>query len=100
MTKWADYCIVAVTYSPGRSAIAQVKARPHDGRSLGDACYFSRDEVVRAVLRGTTFTTAVYRDGLWYQGADIHVVEVNGHYYLRTDANRRAEDNLGNLPEY
>ncbi|GAI66234.1 unnamed protein product, partial [marine sediment metagenome] len=38
-------------------------------------------------------------DGEWKRGEDVHIIEVKGKKYIRTDKNEIDEDNLGELPE-
>lgn len=68
-----------------------------DGGKWRDA---TRAEVVRLVDGGVEIRT-------WYKavgeieyknGAKVESVPVNGKKYLRTDANKTAQDNLGSLP--
>jgi hypothetical protein len=60
----------------------------------------ARQDVVSAILRGTTFVTAYLRDGKWKKGEDVRVVTVHGVRLIRTDNNSTKADNLGALPEY
>jgi hypothetical protein len=60
----------------------------------------SRQDVVLAIQRGTTFVTAFVRDGKLQRGEDVRIVTINGERYIRTDNNSVRADNLGNLPEY
>ncbi|MEM6843216.1 MAG: DUF3892 domain-containing protein [Bacteroidota bacterium] len=39
-------------------------------------------------------------DNKWRKGEDVHIVEVNGEQYIRTDSNSKESDNLENLPEF
>lgn len=100
MPKWADYCIVAVKYDSNRSCIAQVKALPDGGESLGGATFLDRATVVSAIQRGTTFVTAYASNGNYKRGEDVRVVQIGNERFIRTDANSVRADNLGNLPEY
>jgi hypothetical protein len=36
----------------------------------------------------------------WKKGQEIHIITVNGIKYIRTDQNRKASDNLENLPKF
>ena len=62
-------------------------------------------EILRRVQRmlekeGVTYVTILRTErGTWQYGAEVHIVEVDGVNYLRTDRNSRAADNLGDLPE-
>ena len=100
MAKWADYCISAVHYNLERTHIVKVKVHLDTGDSIGGAIEKSRSEVVSLIESGKTFVTITSSNGSWHKGEDVRIVIVNGVKYLRTDANSRASDNLGNLPEF
>lgn len=100
MSKWADYCIVAVKYGRDRSAIVEVKARPDSGSALGSEIRVPRARVVTAISTGTSFVTAHVRGGKYAKGEQVHVVQAGYESFIRTDANSVHADNLGNLPEY
>ena len=55
---------------------------------------------MESIRKGNRWITIVQDGASWRQGADIHVVTVNGREYLRTDRNEVEEDNLGELPEF
>lgn len=100
MSKWADYCIVAVKYGHDRSSIVEVKAKPDNGSTLGSEIRVARSQVVSAIGTGTSFVTAYVQGGNYVKGEDVRVVHVGYENFIRTDANARRADNLGNLPEY
>lgn len=100
MAKWADYGISAVRYNTEHSHIDKVKVHEDTGETIGDAVEWARTKVVAQLEAGTTFVTILKKEGKWTKGQDVHVVEVNGAKYIRTDKNKTAKDNLGNLPEF
>jgi hypothetical protein len=101
MEKWADYGISKVRYDNERTHIVKVQVREDKGDTIGGAAEWLRSQVVAAIERGTTFVTILKgTDGKWQKGQDVHVITVNGVKYIRTDQNRRASDNLENLPEF
>ena len=100
MTKWADYCISAVRYNAEHTHIVKVKVHADMGDNLGNATEWTRTEVVSAIENKKTFVTITpSTDGKWKKGEDVRIITVGGVKYLRTDANSKASDNLGNLPE-
>lgn len=99
-TKWADYCISKAHYDLEHSHIIKIKVHLDNGDTLGAESEWMRTEVVSAIQNGKTFVTAVKSDGNWKRGEGVRVVTVNGTKYIRTDANSKASDNLGNLPEF
>jgi len=101
MAKWADYCISAVRYNPERTHIVKVKVHINSGDTIGTATEWTRSEVVTVIGAGKTFVTITRTtDGKWNKGEDVRIIIVNGVKYIRTDANSKASDNLGNLPEF
>ncbi len=101
MAKWADYCISAVRYNSEHTHIVKTRVHADSGDSIGAANEWTRAEVVDAIGRGKTFVTITRNsDGKWSKGEDVRIVTVNGTKYIRTDANSKASDNLGNLPEF
>jgi hypothetical protein len=101
MEKWADFCITGVRYHPPRTAIREVEIRDDNGSGLSAPRRVTREAVVDAIDRGSTFVTA-YRGptGQFQRGEDVRVVDLPPGRYIRTDRNRVQRDNLDNLPEY
>lgn len=99
-TKWADYCISKVQYNVEHTHIIKVKVRPDNGDTLGTESEWMRTEIVNKIQDGKTFVTVVESDSKWKKGEDVRIVTVNGTKYIRTDANSKASDNLGNLPDF
>lgn len=101
MAKWADYLISAVRYSSNHTHIDQVKAHEDMGDSVGEGKIYSRQTVVDAINKGTTFVTIYTNpEGKWNKGQKVFVIIVNGSSYLKTVDNKKEEDNLENLPEF
>ena len=101
MAKWADYGISEVRYDEDRTHIVKVKVREDKGDTVGPAEEWARKQVVSAIEGGTTFVTILKgSDGKWKKGQDVHIITVNEVKYIRTDQNRKAADNLENLPEF
>lgn len=101
MSKWADYCISAVRYNPEHTHIVKVRVCQDLGEQLGNSTEWMRSEVVTSIGQGKSFVT-IYKnaDGKYNKGEDVRVVAVTAVKYIRTDANSKAADNLGNLPEF
>jgi hypothetical protein len=82
--------------------IASLGIVPDYGNQFGKDYISTRNEVVNSIrMFGITYRT-LYQDnrGNWNRGAIVQVVRVNGTFYLRTDSNEIAVDNLGELPEF
>ena len=100
MSKWADWCISAVRYTSDRTRIAKVQVRLDNGQTIGTPFEKARTDVVEAIKAKMTVIT-IFRDGAeWLRGAVVDTVTVDGEEFLRTDANQRRVDNLGELPEF
>lgn len=94
--KWADYVITCVTYTDDR--ITTVGAWTHDGLRLTDYRSLSRAAVVAALNDGSTFVTATKSQGEFTKGAPVDRCVVGGDWFIKTEPNNTAEDNLGELP--
>jgi len=101
MAKWADYGISRVRYNTRRTHIDKVEVRADREDSFGVVQVWTRDQVVSALNRGTTFVTILIgADDTWDLGEKVTTVTVNREEYIRTDQNQQASDNLGSLPEF
>ena len=101
MAKWADYCISAVRYDDEKTHIVRVRVHVDNGDTIADAKEWTRQSVVSSLEDGKSFVTITKSsDGKWKKGEDVHIIEVKGKKYIRTDANKRESDNLGKLPEF
>jgi hypothetical protein len=81
--------------------IASVKVARYDGSNMVGTVILQRQQVADAIKwKRAIYTTAYLSNGAWYKGAVVEVFPYNGTDYLRTDSNRIAADNLGNLPEF
>ena len=101
MAKWADHVVTKVKYNRDHTQIVEVEIRNDTGEAIGsDVRRMLRQDVVSAILRGTTFVTAYFRDEKWRKGEDVRAVTINGERFIRTDTNSVKADNLGALPEY
>jgi len=99
--KWSDYCISKVRYNSEHTHIVKVKLHVDNGDSVGSESEWLRSEVANAIENQKSFVTIFKNsEGKWAKGEDVRVVTVNGTKYIRTDANSKASDNLGNLPEF
>ena len=101
MEKWADYCISAVTYSEDPKHIKEAKVHEDRGDTIEPSKIWSRSEIVSNIESGHSFITILRtEDEKWKRGEDVHIIEVKGEKYIRTDKNEIEEDNLGDLPEF
>lgn len=104
MEKWANYGIAAKRMDETGHHIQKVLVYlwpcTISSRVILGPMELDKSFVIDQVEQGKTFVTMVGKDGNWSLGSDVHVVEIGGMTYLRTDANAIAEDNLGNLPNF
>lgn len=101
MSGWGDYAITAVRYNDDETRIQQVKRKEVKPDVLTNTETVSRSTVVSAVDSGTEYTTAIKNDnGKWDLGDPIHVLEVGGEKFIRTDQSNTSEDNLEGLPTF
>jgi hypothetical protein len=61
---------------------------------------YDRKDVIQGIQKGDNWCTCLQKDESWIINAEIHVVEVDGEYFIRTDGNNIKSDNLGELPEF
>lgn len=101
MVTWGDYAVTAVQYDEDDSEIVKVERYEVGDKQVSNKTEKWRSEVVADInVDEFEYTTAYKNDeGRWELGEEIHVIEVDGENYLRTDRNSVAEDNLGELPE-
>lgn len=99
--KWADYLISAVRYNQEETHIVKVRSHRDNGDSVGPASEIERMTVVSRLDDGYTYAT-IYTgsNGKWRLGANVRKVVIDGHSYIRTDADRIKQDNLGELPRF
>lgn len=70
MATWADFVIAKVKYNRDHTQIVEVEIRTDTGESItNDPRRIVRQDVVSAILRGTTFVTAYFREGKWVSAA-------------------------------
>jgi hypothetical protein len=98
MANWANFVITCVNHTK-EGAISTVGIRTHDGKTLSStASTWPRAQVIRELGNKKTFMTATTDGKTWTPGADVRTCVIDGVTYIRTDANKIARDNLGNLP--
>jgi len=99
--KWADYLISAVRYNAAETHIEKVQVRLDNGDSVGPPSEWTRSEVITRLEAGYSFVTIVLgSNDKWLKGATVRIVVIHGEKFIRTDADRTKEDNLGNLPRF
>lgn len=60
-----------------------------------------RETVVKSIEQSNNWRTCKRTSSKrWEPKADVHVLEVDGEKFIRTDKNRVKSDNLGELPDF
>lgn len=68
---------------------------------LSGAMDTDRQYVVQSIEQGNKwYTCKSTGDKRWTREAEIHVLEVDGEKFIRTDGNKEKSDNLGELPDF
>lgn len=100
--KWADFLISAVEYTEAPRHINRVEIRLDRGDKVGPPVKVSRPGVLAWIDGGYSVATIALTKttNTWGKGAEVKVVTRQGKRYIRTDADNKTEDNLGNLPEF
>lgn len=98
---WRDYAITHVRYDDDETRIVEVR-RWKVEEQLTNRETVSRKKVVRDIdYRGVEYNTAIQTDeGTWTPGDDVHVYEIDGEKFIRTEPSDTPEDNLGGLPTF
>ena len=93
-----NFAVSAVKDDSDHKFIVKAKVHLEPSHFLLGEWY--RNQIVLSICKGNRWTTILEEGADWRKGADIHVVEVGGRKYLRTDGNEVEEDNLGELPGF
>jgi hypothetical protein len=96
----ADYGVTGVKYNGIGKYIEWVKVGKFTGSSFGMRENWLRTKVISELENGKTFITVLKHGDRLKKGAEIHVINVNGKKYIRTDNDNDASDNLEGLPEF
>lgn len=100
MANSTDYGVTEVKYNGIGKYIEWVKVGKLDGSSFGIRENWLRTKVISELESGKTFITVLKHGDKLKKGAEIHIVNVDGKKYIRTDNDNVASDNLENLPEF
>jgi len=84
-----------------KERISELRVHEDQVNNVGTASEWTKTKVINSIESGNTFYT-IYKgnDGKYQRGAEINVITVEEKKFLRTDANKIKEDNLGELPEF
>ena len=102
MDKWADYLVSGVRTNPNQTRIDSVEVHSDFGCVVCENIVLSRTDLIANIKKGCTYAT-VFKTaiGKWRKGQEVHLVNVNGEEFLRTDSkNTTASDNFDDVPEF
>ena len=99
-TDSGDYGITAVSYNSQNTHIESLRVTKIQNGKGSPEQILSRETIVTLIESGVRVITLPSNENGFYIGAEVKVVEINYVKYLRTDSNRTAADNLGNLPRF
>ena len=101
MTKWADFLISEVRYSPDHKQILELKQHKDLDGSVGEAEIVTRDKVASNIKRGISYMTIHNgTSSTWKKGEKIRTFVIDGEFFIRTDKNKVDQDNLGLMNEF
>ena len=85
--------------------INEVRAMMPTDNGLSSPLGYDREDVIQSLNNNDKWYTCLFkeeRDGksIWTKKAEIHIVEIDGENFIRTDRNKIKSDNLGELPEF
>lgn len=98
--KWADYCISDVRFNARHTHIDQVKVRPDNGQTIGEAEVYSRQTIINSIKNGITFVSIFFRNNEWHLGRPVFIVTIHGEEFIKTVRDNTKVDNLDDLPEF
>jgi hypothetical protein len=85
--------------------IEHVKAFMVTIEGLSNPVRYNREDVVKSIDKDDKWYTCLLQEkrgarNIWERGAEIHIVEVDGEKFIRTDRNKMKTENLGELPSF
>lgn len=95
MTKWADYIITAAKLNNQKNLIQEVLVRQGAEIKLSSAENFSRDQIIRNMVEGKTFTTGYVGCGTCRRGSDVNLISIDEEQFIRIDLEEIKCDKLG-----
>jgi hypothetical protein len=100
MANSADYGVTEVKYNSIGKYIEWVKVGKFNSGSFGIRENWLRTKVISELENGKTFITVIKHGDKLRKGPEIHIINLDGKKYIRTDNDSVASDNLDDLPEF
>jgi len=98
MSDKVDYWISEVCYK--NNHIDSVRIYKDSDIVYGLEEIWTVKSVIDTINNGYNVSTMINKNGRWFAGANVEVVNLYGTNYIRTDRDASAEDNLENLPKF
>ena len=98
MVDKVTYWITEVCYKDNHIESVRIYKDSHVAYGLEET--WTLKSVIDTINNGYNIGTMISKDGRWYAGAKVEVVNLKGTSYIRTDVDSSAEDNLENLPKF
>jgi len=101
----AEYWVSHKRMNAEDTRIDEVRAMMLTDNGLSLPLGYDREDVIQSLNNNDKWYTCLFkeeRDGekIWTKKAEIHIVEIDGENFIRTDRNKIKSDNLGELPEF
>lgn len=96
----ADLFITKINYDKN-NVLVKVKVRWLKGNKVLKEEEYTKIEIISLIKKGYSVNTAYKKSpNKWSKGDDVNVISGDNGEYLRTDGNKKLEDNLGSLDRY
>ncbi|MCK5029950.1 MAG: DUF3892 domain-containing protein [Thermoplasmatales archaeon] len=101
----AEYWVSHKRMNAEDTRINEVRAMMLTDNGLSSPLGYDREDVIQSLNNNDKWYTCLFkeeRDGknTWTKKAEIHIVEIDGENFIRTDRNKIKSDDLGELPEF
>ncbi len=85
--------------------INEVRAMMLTDNGLSLPLGYDREDVIQSLNNNDKWYTCLFKEGrdgknICTKKAEIHIVEIDGENFIRTDRNIIKSDDLGELPEF
>ena len=101
MAESADYFISHVHYDQDPDHIHSARIWQNVSNQLQPSGVWLRQQVVAVLLQARGVATMREASpNQWVWGERVSIYTLNNQHFIRTDANQREADNLGDLPQF
>ena len=101
----AEYWVSHKRMNAEDTRINEVRAMMLTDNGLSLPLGYDREDVIQSLNNNDKWYTCLFKEGrdgknICTKKAEIHIVEIDGGNFIRTDRNKIKSDNLGELPEF